>query len=236
MITLLGGVDAAALQWLQDVAAQDAWAARLGMLCLPFVWALVASVARGADDGSQTWSAFAGFAHRRLWMGVLASGAVLVAFDALIHLTSFLVLSALEPAPVINRSADLVHTLGGQVAFFYWLFGVCLLPLLVLQPGLSPVHARDLSLRAVAINGRRPFDELVVVALLIGLPLHFIPASGLGEVVWVVFTGTLNYVAYRDIFERRAENLLELVLGPAVPAVQRTPVLPNGHRMLLSAH
>jgi hypothetical protein len=52
-----------------------------------------------------------------------------------------------------------------------------------------------------------------------------------------VFTGTLNYVAYRDIFERRAENLPEeAVLAHGVPAVQRAPVLPNGHRMLLSAH
>jgi hypothetical protein len=43
--------------------------------------------------------------------------------------------------------------------------------------------------------------------LLPSAALDLIPSYGIGEAVWLVFMGTVSYVAYRDIFERRSENL-----------------------------
>jgi hypothetical protein len=39
----------------------------------------------------------------------------------------------------------------------------------------------------------------------------FVPAFGMTTAAWIVFMGVLNYVAYRDIFERRSDNLPKTV-------------------------
>jgi hypothetical protein len=225
-IGLLGALDATALQWLQGVLIERMWMERLGMVSLPFIWAFVASVARGADDSSQTWTAFAGFARARVWMGALASGAFIIGLDCLVHLIFFAFIGRSPHGSYINRPGQLLGTFGAQGALIYWCVGACFLPLLVFQPGLAVTHARQLSMRAVEINGRRLFDELVIVSLLIGLAVGILGQAvefirGIGEAAWVVFTGTLNYVAYRDIFERRSGNAPQMSLVPAMAVPRR---------------
>jgi len=56
-----------------------------------------------------------------------------------------------------------------------------------------------------------------------GISEMFVPAFGLTSAVFIVFIGVLNYVAYRDIFERQSENSPKAVATvSAVAAVQRT--------------
>ncbi len=46
-----------------------------------------------------------------------------------------------------------------------------------------------------------------------------IPAYGMTTAAFLVFFGVLNYVAYRDIFERRGENLPEQIMTPQATGV-----------------
>jgi len=50
-------------------------------------------------------------------------------------------------------------------------------------------------------------NNVVLIMLFIAVPLSLIPSYGMTEAAWLVFMGILNYVAYRDIFERRDQNL-----------------------------
>lgn len=184
------------------------WMRRVGTLCLPFVWALVSAVARGADDSSQTWRAFGGFARLRLWVGMLYCGAYVTAWFLMLAVFLPLIATSLH---YVNRSGQLLDTVAAQSLFICMMLGPCFLPLLVLGPGLSVDEAQRLAKRALQINDPTAFLGLLAVLLGVGalldLPGAFVPTYGLPQAAWLVFTGGLNYVAYRDIFERRDANL-----------------------------
>ena len=67
-------------------------------------------------------------------------------------------------------------------------------------------------------------SRLLVVLFLPSAALNLIPSYGIGEAVWLIFVGTLTYVAYRDIFERRTDNLPVAARSlPLVSAEQEYP-------------
>jgi hypothetical protein len=60
--------------------------------------------------------------------------------------------------------------------------------------------------------------------LVAGIVESFVPAYGLTNALWIVFVGVLNYVAYRDIFERRSANFPRTAAAAnIVPETQTSP-------------
>jgi hypothetical protein len=224
LIAALGFLDTTFLRWAQGVLIPRIEMRWLGMLILPFVWALASALARGTDDPRQGSRALAGFTRLRLWAGILYAGAFLV----LLTWAVFAFFDWLTPSGLLSSETHISHA--GQFQawivaasiFVYSAFGPCFLPLLVLTPGLSAPEARRLSLRAAQINDSKAFDLLVMRLLLVALPLSLVPAYGLTGAAWVVFMGALNYVAYRDIFERLCGNR-PLEAAPATPAMRAAP-------------
>jgi hypothetical protein len=51
----------------------------------------------------------------------------------------------------------------------------------------------------------------------------FVPAFGMTRAAWIVFMGTLNYVVYPDIFQRRSANLPKAV---ATVSAVGAPIVP----------
>lgn len=204
------GACIAALAWLDTAltGSTQSLLQWLSLLMLPLVWAVVSALARGADDRAQTLSAFAGFLRIRLWLYILTTGALLVAAVwAPVHLGHSL-WTPVSSATRGSRSGELLGAIAAQSAWVYTFFGTCFLPLLVLVPEMSLLEARRLSLRAKEINDQNHFFGLWLRLLLVLFILwNLPPAYGLTTAAWMVFTGILNYVAYRDIFERRAGNL-----------------------------
>jgi hypothetical protein len=220
-IALLALLDATAVKWLRGMVILRLWMQWLGMLSLPFAWALVSAIARGADDRSQTWQAFGGFRRLRLWGGIFVAGAYIAALNWVAD--SLLLTRRAASVHYVNKSGALLSIWGAQYFMVYIYFGVCFLPLLVSSPQLSVLEARRLSYRATELNDRREFMRLQLLVALIGLALSLIPSYGVSEAAWVVFMGILNYVAYRDIFERRASN------SPIeVPALAPVPLAQEG--------
>jgi hypothetical protein len=84
--------------------------------------------------------------------------------------------------------------------------------LLTLIPDIPPQLALSLSRSAGRKNG--------TIEILLGVGIVIIAAAALSEVapvygltaaVAVVFVGVFNYVAYRDVFERRDTNLPQAI-------------------------
>jgi hypothetical protein len=115
------------------------------------------------------------------------------------------------------RSGRLLDSTAAQAGMVMTAAGICFFPLLVLEPALSFREAWRFSRSATEINGRRTISWLMVgmlfVVALLGL---FVPAFGLTTAAWIVFVGVLNYVAYRDIFERQSTNLPEAVATASI--------------------
>jgi hypothetical protein len=204
-ILLLGCLDTSAVRLLSGVTVDRVWMVRLGMLVLPWVWVFVAAIARGADDASQTWKAFAGLAYFKVWMSALVVGIGLVA----LHWVIWWLMGVTAPRGPALLPGQLLEFTGTQAWMVDAAAGICYFPLLVLQPTLSLAEARRLSRDANDINGRQTISWLMVG--MIGV-LAFVPSFfGMTTAAWIVFMGVLNYVAYRDIFERRSANLPKAV-------------------------
>lgn len=92
--------------------------------------------------------------------------------------------------------------------------GVCYFPLMALAPGLTILDACQLSKKASQLNG-----EWVIVLFVGALSLTadgFARAGPAGDIVSaaiLVFIGAFNYVAYRDVFERRTDYATESVFA-----------------------
>jgi hypothetical protein len=216
-ILLLGCLDALVLRSLPGRIPRP-WAIRLGMFLLPLAWVVTAALARGADNSTQSWKALRRLTRPIVWMSALAIGLGLVALDIAIQQLLF-----------PNTHWEEVNLLSGRVLQFTglqaWMVmtaaGICFFPLLVLETGLSFSEVRRLSLSATEINGRHTLSWFMTWMICVaGIIQQLVPAYGLTMAIWVVFAGVLNYVAYRDIFERRSANLPQVVEAP-VPARAR---------------
>jgi hypothetical protein len=207
------GVTVASLAWLDslvqtladNVALRKLWVNWAALLTLPLLYTAVCAIARGADDPRQTWQAFRGFLSRRLWAGALGSGAMMVSIQAAVL---WLMQAQAYPAEnYTNRSGRFLASFEAQTCAVCTDLGLCFFPLLVFASALSASEVRRLSRSAQALNGRNEILKLLFIMLLPSAALDLIPSYGIGEAVWLVFMGTVSYVAYRDIFERRSENL-----------------------------
>jgi hypothetical protein len=211
VIVFLGWLDTSMVNLARGYAVQEIWVDRLGLLVLPVLWIVIGAVARGADDPSQTWQALAKLLRKRVWTGALAPGVCLVALHWLITWALLGMAQPLSPqAPVfyLQHPGQFLYSIATNVVPISVWVGPCYFPLLALVPDVSAGAARDLSKKASDINGEFViwiFTGTMVVGA--NILIAVAPAYGMTIAAFIVFMGTLNYVAYRDIFERRSENL-----------------------------
>jgi hypothetical protein len=212
-ILLLGCLDVFVFHLLPN-KMPGPWARRLGMLLLPLAWVVIAALARGADNSMQNWKALSSLVRPMVWMAALAIGAGLITLD-------IVVLGLLFPGHDWHdepmRSGRILDLTSAQAGLVMVAAGICFFPLLVLEPGLSFQEVLRLSRSATEINGRNAIQWLMVGLLFAaGISETFVPAFGLTIAAWIVFAGVLNYVAYRDIFERQSANFSETVATASV--------------------
>jgi hypothetical protein len=208
LIALLGWLDASTIKVTDGFVIPKIWIQRLGMLLLPLLFAFISAVARGADDTAQTWKTFYVFARPRIWAGALGAGAAMVAVQVVIVYIMEAFLGSFSDYDKYSHSPGAVLTsFGAQTVLVTLSVGLCYAPLLVFWPDLSAKEARRLSMTATQVNNPNQINNVVLIMLLIAVPLSLIPSYGMTEAAWLVFMGMLNYVAYRDIFERRDANL-----------------------------
>lgn len=210
MIAFLTSLDNGVVTLAKGVSVEKFWIDRIGDMLLPTLWVLTSALARGADDTSSTWVAFAPFRHKRVWLASIGSAALIVSLDILLAwaLHGAGNFGPFRPVPYLQHPGDLTESIARNAYLFVVAFGPCYFPLLALAPEASPWRCRLLSRQASKLNG-----ELVIwliaaiVVLSTGVLASIAPAYGLTNSLLVVFLGVFNYVVYRDIFERRSGNL-----------------------------
>lgn len=207
LIALLDSLDSFAVNLASAHHIEKMWVDTLGALVLPLVLILVAAVARGADERSQTWVALVQVLRKTAWMGALGVGTIITAlswsiYSAIYGLGAALLLA--KPGLYLQEQGQFLASVEAGVLLSSIVVGPCYFPLLILEPTMSPLDARDLSMKANELN-----DGYLVIAMLLMLDLSSIalaavvPAHGLTMAMCLAFMGVLNYVAYRDIFEAR---------------------------------
>jgi hypothetical protein len=223
VIALLGELDHAAVALAQASEFQRVWTDRLGTVVLPFLWILTSALARGADDPHQSSAALAALGRKRVWLSALRAGATLavflwIAFWALQGLGGLL--SRHRPQGYLQHPGELLGSIVANVLFLQSWVGVCYCPLLVFQPQLSASEASSLSRRASKLNGNTLLLVFVGAITVGAVSLSSVlPLYGMTDAALLVFLGVLNYVAYRDMFERRSRNFPETVAPAHVSGV-----------------
>ena len=223
-VALLGFLDTLATRLADGYVIPKIWIDRAGTLLLPILLAIVSAVARGADDASRTWEAIEALRGRRVWLGTLGVGAAIVCVQWIIAIA----LGGIGHLPLrtstgyLQQPGELVQSIAAGVVILYSWAHFCYFPLLVLVPGIAPSDARHLARSASDKNGR--FMTWIFVALLsLGASAlaAIAPAYGMTEAGFLVLLGLFNFVAFRDIFERRAGNLpKEATVSPIAKPIQ----------------
>lgn len=205
VIALLAALDTGALDLVQGSELMRPWIDGLGMILLPLLWALICALARGTDDASQTEAALRLLARRRVWAGAMCIGACLAAINCILATP---LQGILRPRSYLSDSGQLMDPSATGVLLLTVLLGPCYLPLWTLLPDMSFQEVRLLSRKATEINGLYEVS-LAMAAMSVGAWMlsDMLPAYGMTMAAFLVFVGVWNYVAYRDIFERRAANL-----------------------------
>ena len=219
-IALLGWVDTSAVTLAGGYEVAQVWVDRLGLILLPALWVLVAALARIADDSRRMRETLLGLVRRQVWVGVLAGALVLLVINLVVTWTLHGVpalLGVSAPSRYLTQSGQFVGSLAAGATITLIAFGPCYPPLLGLVPGIAYSHARDLARKAAKINGEFLVWCFVCVAVVTADSLSLVfPAYGMTMAACLVFLGVFNYVAYRDIFERRSENQAATAVVPAV--------------------
>jgi len=218
LIAALGWLDTSAVNMTEGLVIEKQWVQRFGMVLLPAVWTAVSAVARGADDASQTWAAMRSLARRRVWSGPLTIGAAIAGLNWMVSWSLGGLVQLMFPAksdPYLHHSGELLKSTGVNAVLVFAFVGLCYCPLLVLIPDISSSSARNLSRRASSLNDWVTMMLFVGTTALIADGLASVaPAYGMTMAASIVFLGVFNYVAYRDIFERRSGNLPKIVAAP----------------------
>jgi hypothetical protein len=241
LIALLGCLDTSAVNFANGYIVQKVWVDRLGIVALPFLWVLVSAVARGADDNSLTWQTLLHLGRRSVWIGAFSVGVGMAAlswfFHSLFH--GFGTVAAQNPPAYLQHQGDFLASIEASVVLIAGSVGITYCPLLALVPGLSAPHASSLSRKADKINGLVTILTMTTVLAIGAIYLtSAIPAYGMSTAAFLVFFGVLNYVAYRDIFERRSENLPRQIVTAQVAATvevgRSQEVRRDGRRLMIS--
>jgi hypothetical protein len=225
LIAFLGWLDTSALKVADGYVVSKIWADRTGTLLLPVLWTIVSAVARGADDTHRTWEAMSGLRRGQVWIGALRTGATIV----LMQWTVTLMFGGLGlpntriPAAYLQHPGQFIESIAANVLILCIFVGPCYFPLLVLGPELSASDARHLSRQASRLNGEFvTWMFVAIVAIGANAVASVAPAYGMTAAAFLVFLGVFNFVAYRDIFERRDGNLPKAVpFAPLARAGQR---------------
>lgn len=216
------GLLAAALMALDNLAVslatgyvvQRFWVDRIGELSLAVLWTLIVALARGSDDARLTWQALAQFARTRVWLGALGSASIVAVLELIVSAALHGVAAPFRATPYLRQPGELMASFANPALLFTIGFGPCYFPLLLLATDASPVMARQLADSAIRINGKLEIWLLTCLMVTAGTALATIwPAYGLTNALFLVFMGVFNYVIYRDIFERRAQNLPQSALA-----------------------
>lgn len=232
LIALLGCLDTSAVNFADGYSVEKAWVDRLGIVGLPLLWLVVCAVARGADNNNRTWSTLSHLGHRSVWIGALSAGIPLAAFSWFFHslFHGFGEIATHNPPAYLQHQGDFLASVEASVVFIVASRGLTYCPLLALVPGLVAADARSLSNKADRING---FVIILTMTTILAIGAEYlasaVPAYGMTTAAFLVIFGVLNYVAYRDIFERRSENLLQIAVRSQV-AVRRDSPLPDAKR------
>ena len=214
LIAVLAFIDTSAVKHLQSSALPQVWFDWLGLACLPVLWTLVSALARGADDSSQTWPALRDFARNLAWYRALLAGILTI---SLISLLSFVLKKEFRgifaPLP-----GEVLRSFAAQCWACWAAYGLCYFPLLVFLPGLSGWRLLMLAKKAEALNEDNKVLPIWIVLWLANIAALFIEELlpyGIVAAAWLVYSGIVSYVAYKDIFERRPLNLVEPAAGTA---------------------
>jgi hypothetical protein len=154
----------------------------------------------------------------QFWVKAFVAGAALVAFEWMTHHALLFFPDPSAKEVYSQESGALLSSFGAQTVWLTWVLGICYAPLMVFWPELSFQETRKLSQSASEMNNPSHIMFLICGVMLVGFPLTLIPAYGMTEAAMLVFMGILGYVAYRDIFERRDENLPASVARTAIAA------------------
>ncbi len=199
---------AVALLAISGLLSADIVPARLTIvassLLLPPYWVVLSLLSRRSDRAFGRAELLQHAASRSAWGGGLLPGCLLASVGWLLHWAlsgnSFL--------------ADFIGSYTWNCLLLVAPLGVCYFPLMALAPGLTILDAYQLSKKASRLNG-----EWLIVLFVGALSLTadgFALAGPAGDIVSaaiLVFTGVFNYVAYRDIFERRTDYASESVFA-----------------------
>lgn len=184
----------------------------LGALLLPVFWISLSLLSRQSDRAFRRSDLLQHAASKGVWAGGLLTGCLLASASWLLHL-------ALSASPVL---ADYAGSCTWNCLLLVAPLGVCYFPLMALAPGLTVIEACQLSKKASRLNG-----EWMILVFVGALSLaadgiaRALPAGGIVTAAILVFIGVFNYVAYRDIFERRADYATESVFAGARPRRHR---------------
>jgi hypothetical protein len=216
LIAVLGCLDTSAMNLANGYVIERVWVDRLGMITLPLLWVFVSAIVRGADDGGRTWEALSNLRRRSVWMGALSVGVGMVALSWFVYslFSGFGALATRNPHPYLQHQGDLLSSIEAGVMLIVSAGGLTYCPLLALVPEISASHARSLSKKAERINGLITIVTMTGILVIGAIYLtSALPAYGMTTAAFLVFFGVLNYVAYRDMFERRDENLPKQVMA-----------------------
>lgn len=220
VIAVLGSLDTCAVS-LEHGQVMARWPAKILTIfisgLLPAVWVVVAALARGADRSLAAGESLEPLTRRGLWRGVLLAVCVQIGQDLVGWALTGLPMSSIALSKGFGPGwfVAAVATYAFLLTLF---FGSCYFPLLVQAPGVPAGELRQLSCRADELNGypflyreRRLVLSIAyvfvsgVMVLTVALS-QIVPAFGMTTAATLVFLGVFNYVSYRDIFERRAQN------------------------------
>lgn len=222
LIALLGLIDTGVESLFAGYSVSRVWGERLGALALPVLWLMTAAVARGADKPSLTRESLVTALRRNSLLRALRAGAIyaiaLHLFDSWHGVSSGAAHHAGTAPGYLSTPGDFIDSIAVNAAFFSLALGPCYFPLLAFAPG---AEAYLLSIKATRVNGALVIDFLIAVIVVTGAGItNVLPAFGMTNAAFLVFMGVFNYVVYRDIFERRAENA-------PLPVVSREPMIPS---------
>ncbi|HTC51071.1 MAG TPA: hypothetical protein VK700_03970 [Steroidobacteraceae bacterium] len=220
LIAALGWIDTSAVKLADGYVVPKIWIDRIGTLLLPILWMIVSAVSRGADDSHRTWEALSALRRRQVWLGTLSTGATIVIMQWLVRLmlAGVVPLRAQGPQVSLQHPGEFMESIAANVLITCVFVGLCYFPLLVLGPELSPGDARHLSRKAARINGDWPtWIFVAIVAVGANAVASVAPAYGMTAAAFLVFLGVFNFVAYRDIFDRRDQNLRKAVALAPLP-------------------